>query len=86
LGTYFPENPSGGLRPPVPAGSACKEAWDYAIERGLVCQFGGVGGNVLKFKPPLTTPEEDFERMLDLVEDVAAFIETKVRKKGSVAA
>ena len=23
LGTYFPENPSGGLRPPVPAGSPC---------------------------------------------------------------
>jgi 4-aminobutyrate aminotransferase-like enzyme len=70
----------------VPAASACKEAWDYAIERGLVCQFGGVGGNVLKFKPPLTTPEEDFERMLDLVEDIATFVETKVRKKGSVGA
>jgi 4-aminobutyrate aminotransferase-like enzyme len=33
---------------------------------------------------PLTTPEEDFERMLDLVEEVARFIEERV--KGRVAA
>jgi 4-aminobutyrate aminotransferase-like enzyme len=69
----------------VPATAACREAWDYAMEKGLICQFGGVGANVLKFKPPLTTPEEDFERMLDLIEDIAAFIQTKVRRKVNVA-
>ena len=62
----------------------CAEAWRFAIDHRLLCQFGGIGSNVLKFKPPLTTPEEDFERMLDLVEDVARFIEERV--KGRVAA
>jgi hypothetical protein len=33
---------------------------------------------VLKFKPPLTTPDADFERMLDLVTDVTAFIQERV--------
>jgi len=28
---------------------------EYAVDQGLLCQFGGIGGNVLKFKPPLTT-------------------------------
>jgi hypothetical protein len=32
----------------------------------------------LKFKPPLTTPEDDFERMLELVADVTAFIQERV--------
>jgi 4-aminobutyrate aminotransferase / (S)-3-amino-2-methylpropionate transaminase / 5-aminovalerate transaminase len=67
-----------------PATTVCAEAWRFAVDHGLLCQFGGIGGNVLKFKPPLTTPEEDFERMLDLVEDVARFIEERV--KGRVAA
>jgi 2,2-dialkylglycine decarboxylase (pyruvate) len=67
-----------------PATKACAEAWRCAIDHGLLCQFGGIGSNVLKFKPPLTTPEEDFERMLDLVEAVARFIEERV--SGRVAA
>jgi 4-aminobutyrate aminotransferase-like enzyme len=67
-----------------PATEVCAEAWRFAIEHGLLCQFGGIGSNVLKFKPPLTTPEDDFERMLDLVEDVAGFIEERVH--GRVAA
>ncbi len=61
-----------------PATEVCAEAWRFAIEHGLLCQFGGIGSNVLKFKPPLTIPEDDFERMLDLVEDVAGFIEERV--------
>ena len=61
-----------------PATKACQEAWEFALDRGLITQFGGVGGNVLKFKPPLTVPDEDFRRMLDLVEDVAAFIQRRV--------
>ena len=61
-----------------PATAACDEAWVYAVDNGLLCQFGGIGGNVLKFKPPLTTPDEDFERMLDLVTDVTAFIQERV--------
>jgi 4-aminobutyrate aminotransferase-like enzyme len=61
-----------------PATAACDEAWVYAVDSGLLCQFGGIGGNVLKFKPPLTTPDADFERMLDLVTDVTAFIQERV--------
>jgi len=61
-----------------PATEACADAWQYAARRGLLCQFGGIGGNVLKFKPPLTTPDDDFEQMLSLVEDVTGFIEERV--------
>ena len=67
-----------------PATAICADAWRYAARHGLLCQFGGIGGNVLKFKPPLTTPVEDFERMLGLVEDVTVFIEERV--SGRVAA
>src|SRR5262249_58754606 len=67
-----------------PATAACADAWQYAAEHGLLCQFGGIGSNVLKFKPPLTTPDEDFERMLGLVEDVTGFIEGRVT--GRIAA
>ncbi len=67
-----------------PASDACSFAWEYAVDQGLLCQFGGIGGNVLKFKPPLTTPEEDFERMLDLVEDVTGFIQERVGGRAAV--
>jgi 4-aminobutyrate aminotransferase-like enzyme len=69
-----------------PATEACTEAWEYAVDHGLLCQFGGIAGNVLKFKPPLTTPDEDFERMLDLVADVTAFISDRVRGRTPVPA
>jgi 4-aminobutyrate aminotransferase-like enzyme len=61
-----------------PATAACHEAWAFALDRGLITQFGGVSQNVYKFKPPLTTPQMDFERMLDISEDVVAFIQEKV--------
>jgi 4-aminobutyrate aminotransferase-like enzyme len=61
-----------------PATDACAEAWEYAVDHGLLCQFGGIAGNVLKFKPPLTTPDEDFERMLELVGDVTELIQQRV--------
>ena len=65
----------------VPATDACREAWEYGLERGLLTQFGGVAENVLKFKPPLTTPEPDFKRMLDLIEEMVRFIQQKVQEK-----
>ena len=61
-----------------PASQVCEAAWEYAVDQGLLCQFGGIGGNVLKFKPPLTTPDEDFDRMLERVADVTAFIQERV--------
>jgi 4-aminobutyrate aminotransferase-like enzyme len=67
-----------------PATAVCADAWQFAAGRGLLCQFGGIGGNVLKFKPPLTTPDEDFERMLGLVEDVTEFIEERVSGRAAV--
>jgi 4-aminobutyrate aminotransferase-like enzyme len=63
----------------APATEACKAAWAFALERGLITQFGGLGSNVYKFKPPLTTPAADFEEMLDISEEVVAFIQQKVR-------
>jgi 4-aminobutyrate aminotransferase-like enzyme len=71
----------------APATAACRKAWDFALDRGLISQFGGIGSNVLKFKPPLTTPDADFERMLEIVEDVVAFIQRDVdRQRGKSAA
>jgi 4-aminobutyrate aminotransferase-like enzyme len=62
----------------VPATAACRRAWDYALDHGLITQFGGRGSNVLKFKPPLTTPQEDFERMLAIAADTVEFIQQEV--------
>jgi 4-aminobutyrate aminotransferase-like enzyme len=60
-----------------PAVDACLAAWEHALDVGLLTWFGGAG-NVLKFKPPLTTPDDDFERMLDLVEDTVAFVNARI--------
>ena len=62
----------------APATMACKKAWEFGMDRGLITQFGGFGSNVLKFKPPLTTPEGDFEQMLEISEEVVAFIQQEV--------
>jgi 4-aminobutyrate aminotransferase-like enzyme len=72
----------------VPATAACAKAWGYALDHGLITQFGGFASNVYKFKPPLTTPQEDFDRMLEISDDVVAFIQKEVdqqRKKPAVA-
>lgn len=69
----------------VPATAACRKAWDFAIDKGLITQFGGFATNVYKFKPPLTTPPEDFERMLKISEDMVAFIQNEVDRQRSVA-
>jgi 4-aminobutyrate aminotransferase-like enzyme len=63
-----------------PATEACREAWSYALERGLITQFGGIGGNVLKFKPPLIVSVADLNRMIEIIEDIAAFIQKKVEE------
>jgi 4-aminobutyrate aminotransferase-like enzyme len=57
-----------------PATDACSAAWEHAMERGLITWFGGAG-NVLKFKPPLTTGEADLDTMLDRCEETIAFVE-----------
>lgn len=70
----------------APATEACEGAVAYALDQGLMTWFGGAG-NVLKFKPPLTVPEEDFEHMLELCERVIAFVDGRVagRRAGSTA-
>jgi hypothetical protein len=40
-----------------------------------------MGGNVYKFKPPLTTPLADFDEMLAISEEVVAFIQEAVDRK-----
>jgi 4-aminobutyrate aminotransferase-like enzyme len=75
-------------RTKAPATDACRKAWEFAIDNGLITQFGGFFSNVYKFKPPLTTPVEDFESMLDISEKVVAFIQREVdqqRKTSAVA-
>ena len=54
------------------------------MDHGLITWFGGAG-NVLKFKPPLTTPEDEFDEMLDLVEQTVAFVEEHVHADRGVA-
>jgi 4-aminobutyrate aminotransferase-like enzyme len=68
----------------IPASEACREAWSYALDQGFITWFGGAG-NVLKFKPPLTVLEGDFEQMLDLVEQTIFYVEERVhgRKAGA---
>ena len=71
----------------VPATNACRKAWVFAIDNGLITQFGGFAANVYKFKPPLTTPKEDFESMLEISKKVVEFIQLEVdshRKRRSV--
>jgi hypothetical protein len=69
----------------APATAACRKAWDFAIGKGLITQFGGFASNVYKFKPPLTTPPEDFERMLKISEEMVAFIQSEVDRQRSAA-
>jgi len=72
----------------APASAACRKAWDFAVDRGLIMQFGASAGNVYKFKPPLTTPEPELEQMLDISEEIVGFIQREVdeqRTRRSVA-
>jgi 4-aminobutyrate aminotransferase-like enzyme len=65
----------------APASAACRKGWEFAIDHGLITQFGGFATNVYKFKPPLTTPIGDFERMLEISEEMVAFIQDEVDKE-----
>ena len=65
----------------APATNACRKAWEFAIDNGLISQFGGFAANVYKFKPPLTTPIEDFESMLGISEKMVAFIQAEVDRQ-----
>ena len=78
VGVDFVEN----RQAKTPATAACKKAWEFALDRGLITQFGGFENNVLKFKPPLTTPQEEFEQMLDISEEIVAFIQEEVSRPG----
>jgi 4-aminobutyrate aminotransferase-like enzyme len=82
IGVDFVEN----RQTKVPATNACRKAWKLAVERGLILQFGGSAGNILKFKPPLTTPQADFERMLEISEEVIDFIQSEVNEQRRVPA
>ena len=68
-------------RTKAPATAACQKAWGFALDRGLITQFGSPAGNVLKFKPPLTTPQADFDRMLEIIEETVAFIQREVDRQ-----
>jgi acetylornithine/succinyldiaminopimelate/putrescine aminotransferase len=47
------------------------------LDIGLLTYFGGAG-NVLKFKPPAVSSDEDVELMLDRCEQVIAYVEREV--------
>jgi 4-aminobutyrate aminotransferase-like enzyme len=63
-----------------PATAACTAARDYALQQGLLVEFGGLGANVFKFKPPLTVSEDIFQRMLDGAAQVIAFVDNHVKQ------
>jgi 4-aminobutyrate aminotransferase/4-aminobutyrate aminotransferase/(S)-3-amino-2-methylpropionate transaminase len=65
----------------APATDACRKAWEFAIDNGLITQFGGFAANVYKFKPPLTTPKEDFESMLGISQKMVTFIQAEVDRQ-----
>jgi 4-aminobutyrate aminotransferase / (S)-3-amino-2-methylpropionate transaminase / 5-aminovalerate transaminase len=65
----------------APATNACRRAWEFAIDSGLITQFGGFAANVYKFKPPLTAPKEDFESMLAISEKMVHFIQAEVDRQ-----
>ena len=65
----------------APATAACKKAWEFALDSGMITQFGGFGNNVLKLKPPLTTLQKDFDEILDISEKVVAFIQQEVNQQ-----
>jgi 4-aminobutyrate aminotransferase-like enzyme len=67
----------------TPATAACNKAWRFGLDNGLISQFGGPGTNVLKFKPPLTTPHDQFNQMLDISEKMVAFIQKEVDQQHS---
>ena len=69
----------------TPATAACRKAWGFALDRGLITQFGGFASNVLKFKPPLTTPQVDFDEMLNISEETVAFIQREVEQTRGVS-
>jgi 4-aminobutyrate aminotransferase/4-aminobutyrate aminotransferase/(S)-3-amino-2-methylpropionate transaminase len=60
-----------------PATAACREAWTWATNHGLLTWFGGAG-NVLKLKPPLTVAESELDQMIELIEKTIAFVEMRV--------
>ena len=64
----------------APATEACRKGWEFALGSGLITQFGGTGSNVLKFKPPLTTTDADFQQMLEIAADTVSFIQGEVEK------
>jgi 2,2-dialkylglycine decarboxylase (pyruvate) len=61
----------------APATEECTRAYSYALDQGLITWFGGAG-NVLKFKPPLTSSDEEVDEMLARCESVIAFVEREV--------
>ncbi len=67
-------------RSKMPATAACRKAWEFALEHGLITQFGGIGSNVLKFKPPLVTTDADFQQMLEIAAETVRFIQSEVEQ------
>jgi len=53
-----------------PDAQAVKRVQDEALKRGLILLSCGVYGNVLRFLYPLTIPDAQFERALDILADV----------------
>ncbi|CAM3937320.1 4-aminobutyrate--2-oxoglutarate transaminase [Bordetella tumulicola] len=51
----------------VPDAARVKQIQDKAIEQGLILLSCGVYGNVLRFLYPLTIPDEQFDRALDIL-------------------
>jgi 4-aminobutyrate aminotransferase len=57
------KDPSTG----APDAALVKQVQDKAIEQGLILLSCGVYGNVLRFLYPLTIPDEQFDRALDIL-------------------
>lgn len=61
----------------APATEACTRGYSHGLDQGLITWFGGAG-NVLKFKPALTSSDADIDEMLTRCESIIALVEREV--------
>ncbi len=67
----------------MPATASCNKAWGFAMDHGLISQFGGEGRNILKLKLPLTSMQAEFDKMLKISEETITFIRREVSRQRS---
>ena len=66
------------------AADACHEAYYWGLREGIITYTGG-GGNILKFKPALTSTDSELDEMLERFEQILARADAGIREASAVA-